>query len=121
MKKIIRTDYSNPAAHGSHIAKIIMKDPDLKESWMKDITKIRNRMRENRKILASALNQAYGEHLFDYIAKGNGFFCQLGFSKEQVEILREKFHIYLTATSRINVIAMNLENQEAVLKALTSL
>ena len=51
---------------------------------------------------------------FSFIAKERGMFSFLGIEKEQVIELREKFHVYMVESSRINLAGINAKNSDYV-------
>lgn len=118
IKSIIRTDYSNPSKHGSSIAKTILQSPKLREIWEEELESIRLRIRHSRTLFADKLSKRFPSKSYDYIRSGNGFFCLLGLSKEQVETLREKHGIYMTSASRVNLAAIHQKNVDVIVDAL---
>jgi aspartate aminotransferase len=103
MLHIARSIYSMPPDHGAAIAAKIFADPQLKREWIAELDAMRTRIQEMRSLLARSLRDATGDDSFDFIRAQHGMFSLLGVSREAVEQLREKHHIYMTADSRMNL------------------
>jgi aspartate aminotransferase len=103
MLHIARSIYSMPPDHGAAIAARIFADPILKGGWIQELDAMRTRIQEMRGLLAGKLRELTGDDSFDFIRTQHGMFSLLGVSREAVEQLREKHHIYMTADSRMNL------------------
>ena len=55
VKAAIRTNYSNPPAHGADIVRTILADADLRPRWEAELAAMRDRIKANRRALVSAL------------------------------------------------------------------
>jgi aspartate/tyrosine/aromatic aminotransferase len=65
--------------------------------------------------------QAHGANRdFSFVLRQNGMFSYSGLTAEQVDRLREEFHIYAVSTGRICVAALNSRNVDYVAKAITT-
>jgi aspartate/tyrosine/aromatic aminotransferase len=115
---LIRTDYSNPPRHGSLIARVILETPALYKEWSDEIEGMQRRVALMRKALAEGL-LSKGD--FSYLLEGHGFFSLLNISRPKVEELKEKYGIYLTGASRINIAALNASNIEYILKSIRAI
>jgi aspartate/tyrosine/aromatic aminotransferase len=103
MLHIARSIYSMPPDHGASIAAKIFSDPQLRREWIVELDAMRTRIQEMRTLLADSLREVTGNGWFDFIRTQHGMFSLLGVSREAVEQLREKHHIYMTADSRMNL------------------
>jgi aspartate aminotransferase len=103
MLHIARSIYSMPPDHGAAIAARIFSDPQLRREWIVELDAMRTRIQEMRMLLADSLREVIGNGWFDFIRTQRGMFSLLGVSREAVEQLREKHHIYMTADSRMNL------------------
>ncbi len=90
LKKTARTIYSNPPAHGPEIVKIILNDEYLKNLWLKDLSGLRNRVKEMRVSLNSNLIELGCNKDFSFIVDQNGMFSFSGISREDVHKLRNE-------------------------------
>jgi aspartate/tyrosine/aromatic aminotransferase len=110
MLHIARSIYSMPPDHGAAIAARIFADPILKGEWVQELDAMRTRIQEMRGLLAGKLREVTGDDSFDFIRTQHGMFSLLGVSREAVEQLREKHHIYMTADSRMNLAGIMPDN-----------
>ena len=84
LKRVIRTNYSNPPMHGSHIVANVLMSRELRQLWEEELSTMRNRIHEMRQLLTNKLNEKVTEKNFDFIIRQNGMFSYSGLSKEQV-------------------------------------
>jgi aspartate aminotransferase len=101
--QIARSIYSMPPDHGAAIAACIFADPALRDSWLRELAAMRERIRGMRTLLADELRSATRDDSFDFIRSQRGMFSLLGVSGAVVERLRERHHIYMTSDSRMNL------------------
>jgi aspartate aminotransferase len=117
MLHIARSIYSMPPDHGAAIAARIFAVPELRQQWVGELDAMRGRIQEMRLLLAGRLQQVTGGNSFDFIRTQHGMFSLLGVSREAVERLREKHHIYMTADSRMNLAGIMPHNVSYVAEA----
>jgi aspartate/tyrosine/aromatic aminotransferase len=117
MLHIARSIYSMPPDHGAAIAAKIFGDQQLKSEWIAELNAMRTRIQEMRTLLAQTLHDVTGSDWFDFIRTQHGMFSLLGVSREAVEQLREKHHIYMTADSRMNLAGIMPDNVTYVAEA----
>jgi len=103
MKVAIRSNYSNPPAHGGAIVAEILGTPDLRKEWEDELTTMRERIFRMREGLASGLAARGVEQDFTFIKQQKGMFSFAGISPEQVDMLRNDHHVYAVRSGRINV------------------
>jgi aspartate aminotransferase len=117
MLQIARSIYSMPPDHGAAIAAAIFADPQLNREWRQELDAMRTRIQEMRTLLAQKLQEVTGDNWFDFIRTQHGMFSLLGVSREAVERLREKHHIYMTSDSRMNLAGIMPHNVAYVAEA----
>jgi aspartate aminotransferase len=117
MLHIARSIYSMPPDHGAAIAARVFAEAPLRQEWLRELDAMRTRIQEMRSLLAGRLAQATGGNSFDFIRAQHGMFSLLGVSREAVERLREKHHIYMTSDSRMNLAGIMPHNVDYVAKA----
>ena len=117
MLHIARSIYSMPPDHGAAIAARIFADPQLKREWMQELDAMRTRIQDMRALLAQRLQEATGDDAFDFIRTQHGMFSLLGVSRDAVERLRERHHIYMLSDSRMNVAGIMPNNVDYVAEA----
>jgi aspartate aminotransferase len=117
MLHIARSIYSMPPDHGAAIAARIFADPQLKREWIQELDAMRTRIQDMRALLAQRLQEATGDDAFDFIRTQHGMFSLLGVSRDAVERLRERHHIYMLSDSRMNVAGIMPNNVDYVAEA----
>ncbi len=117
MQIITRTQYSNPPRHGESIVLAVLSNTERRAKWEKEVEEMRNRVIYFRKKLVEGLTPISDKD-YQYISNGHGFFCRLGLNPDQVAQIRDKYAIYMTKDSRINIAAINDGNIPKLLKAL---
>ncbi|MDR0564375.1 MAG: aspartate/tyrosine/aromatic aminotransferase [Azoarcus sp.] len=120
VKRLIRTNYSNPPTHGGAIIAAVLGSADLRKQWEEELAVMRLRVRDMRTGLVDALKAQGVTKDFSFIAKQRGMFSFTGLTKEQVERLKAEFGIYAVASGRINVAALNAKNLPVVAKAIAA-
>lgn len=118
LKRVIRTNYSNPPTHGGQIVAMSLSTPDLRQQWEDELAGMRVRIREMRQLLVLKLKEKAPGHDFDFVIKQRGMFSYSGLTKVQVERLRDEFSVYAVDTGRICVAALNSGNIERVVDAI---
>jgi aspartate/tyrosine/aromatic aminotransferase len=110
VKIAIRSNYSNPPAHGGDIVETILEDAELRAIWEVDLAGMRNRILANRASLVEALVQAGVPGNWEPIRHQRGMFALLGLSNDQVARLRDEFAVYVVGRGRINVAGLTPAN-----------
>lgn len=118
VKLAIRTNYSNPPAHGAAIVTTILGDPQLRSQWEGELTTMRNRINEMRHLFVETLNQKGVERDFSFIARQRGMFSFSGLAPEQVKALRGQHGVYIVGSGRINVAGMTEANMDHLCTAI---
>jgi aspartate/tyrosine/aromatic aminotransferase len=117
LKIAIRSNYSNPPAHGADIVETILTDPALRARWEVDLAAMRNRILGNRAALVEALVAANVPGNWDPIRHQRGMFALLALSDEQVARLRAEFGVFVVGRGRINVAGLTAANLPRVVQA----
>ena len=107
LKRVIRTNYSNPPTHGAAIAAAVLK-----------LAEMRDRIKAMRHGLVEKLAAAGVKQDFTFIEKQRGMFSYSGLTAEQVDRLQKEDGIYALSTGRICVAALNTKNIDKVAKAI---
>jgi aspartate/tyrosine/aromatic aminotransferase len=112
--KVIRSNYSNPPAHGGEVVATILRDPELRKQWEGEVTTMRNRINDMRHALVEALAAQGVPGDYSFMTRQRGMFSFSGLTKEQVETLRSEYAIYIVGSGRINVAGLTPANIERV-------
>ncbi len=118
LKRVVRTNYSNPPTHGGQVVATVLATPELRKLWEEELAGMRVRIREMRQALVAKLKAKASNHNFDFVIQQRGMFSYSGLTKEQVGRLREENAIYAVDTGRICVAALNSRNIDAVVDAI---
>jgi aromatic-amino-acid transaminase len=118
LKRVVRTNYSNPPTHGGKIVAGVLASPDLRALWEQELGQMRERIRTMRSQLVEKIHARAPEADFSFVARQRGMFSYSGLSKEAVHRLREEFSIYAVDTGRICVAALNSRNIDYVADAI---
>ncbi len=120
LKRVIRTNYSNPPVHGGQVVATVLATPELRQLWEEELAGMRLRIREMRRLLVDKLVANSAAQDFDFVVRQRGMFSYSGLTKAQVERLRSEYSIYAIDTGRICVAALNTGNVDQVAKAIAS-
>jgi aspartate/tyrosine/aromatic aminotransferase len=118
LKVAIRSNYSNPPAHGGDVVETVLADAELRARWEVDLAGMRNRILGNRAALVEAMVAADVPGDWDPIGRQRGMFALLGLSGEQVLRLREEFGVYVVTRGRINVAGLTKANMSYAVSAI---
>jgi len=120
LKRVIRTNYSNPPTHGGSVVAAVLSSPQLRAMWEDELGEMRERIHAMRVSLVEKL-KAYGaKRDFGFVAKQRGMFSYSGLNAAQVDRLKDEFGIYAVGTGRICVAALNTKNIDAIAKAIVA-
>lgn len=118
LKRIVRTNYSNPPTHGGQVVATILTTPTLRALWERELGGMRERIKTMRKALVDNIHARAPGADFSFVLAQRGMFSYSGLSKVQVDRLREEFSIYAIDTGRICVAALRTANVETVAEAI---
>src|SRR3954468_17596161 len=110
LKRIVRTNYSNPPGHGSQLVAAVLASGELRALWEQELAGMRDRIKRMRLDLVSNIKDRVPNSDFSFILQQRGMFSYSGLTKEQVQRLRKEFSIYAIETGRICVAALNSGN-----------
>ncbi len=120
VKVVIRSNYSNPPAHGGAIVSTILNDSALRAQWEDEVAMMRHRIKGMRQAFVDALKKRGVKADLSFIIRQYGMFSFSGLSKDQVQKLKEKFGIYIVGSGRINVAGMTPGNMDRLCDAIAS-
>ena len=110
LKRVIRSNYSNPPTHGGKVVAAVLDSPELRTVWEQELGTMRERIRAMRSQLVTALKSKVPGADYDYVLHQRGMFSYSGLTKPQVDRLRTEFSVYAIDTGRICVAALNTRN-----------
>lgn len=110
VKRVIRTNYSNPSSHGAQVVALVLSDATLRKKWEAELTEMRERIQKMRTLFVERLNGLGVKRDFSFIKEQNGMFSYSGIQLDAVRRLRSEFGIYIVDSGRICLAAMNEKN-----------
>ena len=120
IKRVIRTNYSNPPTHGGAVVAAVLSSPELRQQWEDELAGMRERIRAMRTALVEQLSAKGVTQDFSFVVKQRGMFSYTGLTADQVERLKTEFGIYAVGTGRICLAALNTKNIGYVADAIAS-
>ena len=118
LKRVIRTNYSNPPTHGAQVVATVLTTPTLRALWEEELAGMRVRIKQMRSALQAKLKVAGVPQDMSFITEQKGMFSYSGLNKAQMQRLRSEFGIYGVDSGRICVAALNSKNIDAVVSAM---
>jgi aromatic-amino-acid transaminase len=118
VKRVIRTNYSNPPTHGASVVAAVLASDSLRQTWEAELGAMRERIRSMRIGFVQGLLSLGVKQDFSFVARQRGMFSYSGLTSAQVDRLRSEFGIYAVGTGRICVAAMNTRNLPYVCDAI---
>ncbi|HEY4958866.1 MAG TPA: amino acid aminotransferase [Caldimonas sp.] len=119
LKRVIRTNYSNPPTHGAAAITKVLSTPALRAMWEGELAGMRERIKRMRFELQRRLVAAGAGIDTDFITRQRGMFSYSGLTKSQMQRLRSEFGVYGVDSGRICVAALNEHNLDAVVEAIS--
>jgi aromatic-amino-acid transaminase len=114
LKRVIRTNYSNPSSHGAQVVALILSDDGLRKTWETELSEMRDRILSMRRAFVGLLSTKGVARDFSFIERQKGMFSYSGLALEQVRRLRSEFGLYIVDSGRVCVAALNDKNIEYV-------
>jgi aromatic-amino-acid transaminase len=110
LKRVVRTNYSNPPTHGGEIVATVLASSELRALWEQELGQMRTRIRAMRGELVEKIHARVSGADFSFVLRQRGMFSYSGLTREQVQRLREEFGVYAVESGRICVAALNSSN-----------
>jgi len=120
IKRVIRTNYSNPPTHGGAIVAAVLSDKHLRQQWEDELAGMRDRIRQMRSDLVKQIAAAGATQDFSFVVRQRGMFSFTGLTADQVERMKQEFGIYAVSSGRICLAALNTKNIGYVAQAIAT-
>ncbi len=120
LKRIVRTNYSNPPTHGGKIVVTVLGNPALRKLWEDELKEMRERIKAMRVKLVESIEARVPGANFQFIIRQRGMFSYSGLTREQVLRLRDEYSIYAIESGRICVAAINTKNIDYIADAIAT-
>lgn len=120
VKRVIRTNYSNPPAFGAAVVTAILEDPALRTRWEAEVAGMRGRINGMRSLLVQKLAEHGARGDFSFIERQRGMFSFSGLSDPQVACLKSEHAVYVVGGGRINVAGVTPQNVDQLCSAIAA-
>ena len=88
-----------------------------RQQWASEVEAMRRRIEELRLEVVQQLRRHCPQRDFGFIARQRGMFSFFGIDTPEVHALRERYHVYMTDDSRMNIAGLRRENLEYFARA----
>jgi aromatic-amino-acid transaminase len=120
LKRIVRTNYSNPPSWGAKLVTAVLEDSVLQAEWRTELDAVRQRIRSLRSLFVAGLVEAGVDRDFSFVEKQSGMFSYTGIAAPEVLRLRAEHGLYMLETGRVCIAALNRSNVEPVCAAIAA-
>jgi aromatic-amino-acid transaminase len=120
IKRVIRTNYSNPPTHGGQTVATVLTTPELRALWEQELRQMRDRIKLMRHQLVEKIHALRPDINLDFVIRQRGMFSYSGLTKAQVDKLRTEHAVYAVDSGRICVAALNSKNIDYASRAIAS-
>lgn len=118
LKRLVRTNYSNPPSYGAQVVTTVLGSPDLRAKWEQELGEMRDRIKTVRAQLVQGIQARVPSADFGFVLAQKGMFSYSGLTRDQVVRMREEFSVYAIESGRICVAAINSRNLDYVVDAI---
>jgi aspartate aminotransferase len=115
---VIRPMYSNPPIYGAKLISEILNDKELSKEWYREVKVMADRIISMREQLVANLKSLGSTRDWSHITNQIGMFCFSGLNSNQVNTLREKWHIYMTSDGRISMAGVSSDKVKYLAEAI---
>jgi aromatic-amino-acid transaminase len=120
LKRVIRTNYSNPPTHGGQTVAMVLTTPELRTLWEGELAGMCERIKLMRRQLVDKIRAIRADFDFSFVVRQRGMFSYSGLSRDQVRRLRDEYSVYAIESGRICVAALNSRNIDYVARSVAS-
>ena len=120
LKRVIRTNYSNPPTHGGQTVAMVLTTPELRTLWEGELAGMCERIKLMRRQLVDKIRAIRADFDFSFVVRQRGMFSYSGLSRDQVRRLRDDYSVYAVESGRICVAALNSRNIDYVARSVAS-
>lgn len=120
LKRVIRTNYSNPPTHGGQAVATVLTTPELRTLWENELGQMRDRIKTMRRQLVDKVRAIRADFDLSFVVEQRGMFSYSGLTREQVQRLRSEYSVYAIDSGRICVAALNAKNVDYAAKAIAN-
>ncbi|KAJ2781006.1 Aspartate aminotransferase, cytoplasmic [Coemansia interrupta] len=118
LNRLSRATISTASAYGAKLAGTVLQDQGLYAEWVENMGEMSRRIKDMREGLRDRLQSLGTPGDWEHVARQIGMFSFTGLSKQQVDVLRDSYHLYMTDDGRISVAGLNSGNIDYVARAI---
>lgn len=120
LKRLVRSNYSNPPRHGGAIVATVLEDAELTAMWHGELAEMRQRIAEMRLAFVEAMRRRVPDRDFSFLLDQKGMFSFSGLTPMQVDRLKSEHSVYMVGSGRINVAGITHPNLDLLCEAVAS-
>ncbi|MEX0824571.1 MAG: amino acid aminotransferase [Pirellulaceae bacterium] len=120
LKRVVRSNYSNPPRHGGAIVATVLDDPQLTSLWHEELDEMRSRIATMRVKFVEKMHRLQNQRDFSFLLDQKGMFSFSGLNPMQVDQLRSEHSVYIVGSGRINVAGITDANIERLCQAIVA-
>nr|WP_203328917.1 amino acid aminotransferase [Candidatus Laterigemmans baculatus] len=120
LKRIVRTNYSNPPRHGGAVVATVLDDAELTELWHQELAEMRERIADMRSAFVEAMRTHAPDRDFSFLLDQKGMFSFSGLNPMQVDRLKSEHSVYIVGSGRINVAGITRANLQPLCEAVAA-
>jgi aspartate aminotransferase len=107
---LFRMECSFAPAFGARLVVQITTDKQLRSQWHEEVSQMSARIIDIRNTVLDKLVKLETPGKWDHVVKQKGMFWYSGLSQDQVHLLINDHHVYMTLNGRVNVTGLNSSN-----------
>ncbi|CAI6270221.1 unnamed protein product [Periconia digitata] len=116
--RLVRAEISNPPLYGCRLVYTVLSNPTIRAVWYEDLRKMAGRIKGVRSMLKQEIEKHENVGDWTHLTSQIGMFSFTGLSKDQVQRLRDKHHIYLMSNGRVSLSGANEGNVKCIADAI---
>jgi len=120
VKQCVRSNYSNPPAHGSAIVTTILSDEQLTAEWHGELAQMRDRINGMRHAFVDTMKAKGVTQDCSFITEQRGMFSFSGLNRVQVDRLKSEYSVYIVGSGRINVAGITPANIDRLCESIAA-
>ena len=120
IKRVVRTNYSNPPSHGAQVVALTLGDAELRARWEGELKEMRERIHRVRSLFVTKLAERNVKADFSFIERQKGMFSFSGLPLDSIRRLRSEYGLYIVDSGRMCVAAMNAKNVDYICDAIAA-
>lgn len=117
---IVRSGASHAPDHGPAVVKTILQRDDLKETWLHELSRMRDRVQSVRRSIVETEYTKFGSNTLAFMGNQSGMFSLLPITEDQETELTRQHGIHVVKGGRVNVARLGTEDIAKLIYAVRS-